>query len=94
MEGSRGNIFLDKLFEHESIKNSITERQYVLSTSCRKQNEYINSILKDEIVSKLEIDQRTSRNAVGNTVKPVFNGEWRIDRLNTGSTEKRCCNKR
>ena len=32
MEDSRGNIFLDKLFEHESIKNSITGKQYLLST--------------------------------------------------------------
>ena len=80
MEGSRGNIFLDKLFEHVPIKKSLTGRQYVLSTRYPKQNEYINSILKDETISKLEIDWRPSRKAVGNTVKLVFNGEWRIDR--------------
>ena len=32
-EGSRGNISLDKLFEHVSIKNSIAERKFLLSTS-------------------------------------------------------------
>ena len=92
-EGSRGNISLDKLFEHVSIKNSITGRQFLLSTRYPKYHEYINSFLKDETVSKLEIDWRPSRKAVGNTVKPVYNGVWRIDRLNqvdrlnTGSTE-------
>ena len=32
-EGSRGNISLDKLFEHVSIKNGIAERKFLLSTS-------------------------------------------------------------
>ena len=37
-EGSRGNISLDKLFEHVSIKKSITGRQFLLSVTLNRTN--------------------------------------------------------